>query len=60
MLRLGLVATVLALDSRLTRRRVQHAPGTCAGDHSNRIGRRVLDRLLPFFSATLDFAAESN
>jgi len=60
MLRLGLAATVLAFDPRLVRLRVRHAPETYAGDHSNRIGRRLLDHLLLCSSATLDSGPESN
>jgi enterochelin esterase-like enzyme len=49
---------VARLDSLLTRLRVRHQYQTYDGDHSNHIGRRVVEQLLPYFSAVLNFEPE--
>ncbi|HWA16619.1 MAG TPA: alpha/beta fold hydrolase [Gemmatimonadales bacterium] len=43
------------LDSLLTRLRVKHRFEAYRGDHNNRIGERVVDHLLPWFSDQLDY-----
>jgi len=49
---------VAALDSLLTHLRVRHQYQTYDGDQSNRVGRRVIDVLLPYFSGILNFEPE--
>jgi S-formylglutathione hydrolase FrmB len=43
------------MDSALTRAGVAHTYETYDGDHVNRVGLRMVTRVLPFFSRTLDF-----
>jgi enterochelin esterase-like enzyme len=48
-------ASLAELDSAFTRAGVKHTFETYDGDHVNRIGLRMVTRVLPFFSQTLDF-----
>jgi S-formylglutathione hydrolase FrmB len=48
-------ASLMAMDSALTRAGVHHTFETYDGDHTNRIAVRVATHVLPFFSRTLDF-----
>lgn len=54
----GYAPGVAQFDSLLTRLRVRHQYQTYEGEHSNRIGRRVVEVLLPWFSNTLNFEPE--
>jgi S-formylglutathione hydrolase len=54
----GYAPGVAQFDSLLTRLRVRHRYQTYDGDHSNRIGRRVVEALLPWFSGILSFEPE--
>ena len=54
----GYALGVAQLDSLLTRLRVRHQYDSYDGDHSNRIGRRVIEKLLPYFSTMLNFEPE--
>jgi hypothetical protein len=49
---------VAQFDSLLTRLRVRHQYQSYGGDHSSRIGRRVIEALLPYFSGILNFEPE--
>jgi enterochelin esterase-like enzyme len=46
---------VARLDSLLTRLRVRHQFETYPGDHWSGVAARLIGRVLPFFSTTLDF-----
>jgi S-formylglutathione hydrolase FrmB len=48
-------ASLMRVDSALTKAGVAHTFETYDGDHTNRVAARVALRLLPFFSRTLDF-----
>jgi enterochelin esterase-like enzyme len=51
-------ATLAAMDSAFTRAGVKHTYETYDGDHTNRVGLRMITRVLPFFSRTLDFGPQ--
>jgi enterochelin esterase-like enzyme len=51
-------ASLAAMDSALTRAGVKHTYETYDGDHVNRVGLRMVTRVLPFFSRTLDFGPQ--
>jgi pimeloyl-ACP methyl ester carboxylesterase len=54
----GYASGVAQFDSLLTHLRVRHRYQTYDGDHSDRIGRRVIESLLPWFSGALNFEPE--
>lgn len=54
----GAAPGVARLDSLLTRLRVRHQSATYDGGPADRIGRRVVEQLLPFFSGLLDRGPE--
>ncbi len=54
----GYARGVAEFDSLLTRLRVRHQYRTYDGDHSNQVGRRVVEALLPWFSGILNFEPE--
>lgn len=54
----GYAPGVAQFDSLLTHLRVRHQYQSYEGDHSDRIGRRVIEALLPYFSGILNFAPE--
>jgi S-formylglutathione hydrolase len=51
-------ASLAVMDSALTRAGVKHTYETYDGDHVNHVGQRMITRVLPFFSRTLDFGPQ--
>jgi S-formylglutathione hydrolase FrmB len=51
----GLSATNQQLDEALTRLGVEHSFEIYEGDHTNRVGARFLEDVIPFFSKELAF-----
>ena len=51
----GLIVGSNQLSEVLTSYGIEHTYETYEGDHTNRVGERYTDHVLPFFSEVLDF-----